>query len=484
MKYDDVAFLRERSPAWRLVRADNAVLVLSFLGSVFVTENVRAISAAELTDRLDDELYALRSLLGEQAYPQSAKAYLEEWAKPEVGWLRKYYPPGSDEAYFDATPALEKAVAWVDSLQARSFVGTESRLNTIVDLLRQMVFGTETDAQVRLAELHRRRSEIDREITEVESGHLPLLGDAALRDRYQQFTRTARELLADFREVESNLRALDRQTREQIATWHESKGELLDNVFGSRHTITESDQGRSFRAFYDFLLSRDRREELDQLLQRVHEVDAIADADQRMRHVHDDWLDAGERTQATVRLLSEQLRRFLDDQVWLENRRVMDLLRHIEATAIELRGHGEPPTTMEIDAPSPKIALPMERPLYAPNATASLDSRVTSSTEEVDVSSLLGQVYVDVERLAGMVRDELRTRPQVDLTDVLTRRPIEQGLAELVGYLSLVDDAFQVVFDDSSEVYVRWHDHEGIERVASLPRIVFARGPVATGGTT
>ena len=30
--------------------------------------------------------------------------------------------------------------------------------------------------------------------------------------------------------------------------------------------------------------------------------------------------------------------RFLDDQVWLENRRVMDLLRGIEATAIRLRG--------------------------------------------------------------------------------------------------------------------------------------------------
>jgi len=29
--------------------------------------------------------------------------------------------------------------------------------------------------------------------------------------------------------------------------------------------------------------------------------------------------------------LSEQLRRFLDDQVWFENRRVVDILRNIEA---------------------------------------------------------------------------------------------------------------------------------------------------------
>src|SRR5258708_15024760 len=53
----------------------------------------------------------------------------------------------------------------------------------------------------------------------------------------------------------------------------------------------------------------------------------------RLRHIHHDWLDAAERTQATVRQLSDQLRRFLDDQVWFENRRVIDVLRSIEASA-------------------------------------------------------------------------------------------------------------------------------------------------------
>jgi Protein of unknown function (DUF3375) len=59
-----------------------------------------------------------------------------------------------------------------------------------------------------------------------------------------------------------------------------------------------------------------------------------------MRRIHYDWLDAGEQTQQTVRTLSDQLRRFLDDQAWLENRRVMDLLRSIEANALRVRAHG------------------------------------------------------------------------------------------------------------------------------------------------
>ena len=60
MLHDDIAILRG-SPAWRLLRADNAPLILSFLGTVFVEENVREISASELAARLDDELYSLAS---------------------------------------------------------------------------------------------------------------------------------------------------------------------------------------------------------------------------------------------------------------------------------------------------------------------------------------------------------------------------------------------------------------------------------------
>ena len=69
VSFDEVAWLRDNSPAWRLLRADHAPLVLSFLHQVFVTENVRSIPAAELAGRLDDELYALNER-GEQDGPR------------------------------------------------------------------------------------------------------------------------------------------------------------------------------------------------------------------------------------------------------------------------------------------------------------------------------------------------------------------------------------------------------------------------------
>lgn len=251
MDYDDIAFLRLHHPAWRLLRADNSALVLSFLGRVFVEENTRSLPAADLEARLEEALYALNSHLGEGTFPRTARAYVDDWSAPEQGWLRKFYSAHSDEPHVDATPAMENAYAWVTGLRARTFVGTESRLHTVVELLRQIVYGAETDADTRLTELRRRRDEIDAQIAAVERGEMPVLDDAALRDRYQQFSGTARELLKDFREVEDNFRTLDRQVRERIAGWSGAKGELLDDILGDRVTIADSDQGRSFQAFYD-----------------------------------------------------------------------------------------------------------------------------------------------------------------------------------------------------------------------------------------
>jgi flagellar motility protein MotE (MotC chaperone) len=478
--FDEIGWLRRQSPAWKLLCADNAPLILAFLDNVFVEDNIRSISAADLTSRLDDELYAINERLGESAFPKSAKAYLDDWAAPQAGWLRKYYPAGSDEPHFDATPAVEKALTWVKALRPRTFVGTESRLNTIFVLLRQMVFGAETDVQVRLAELNRRQLELDAEIARVQAGEIEVLDGSAQRDRYQQFAATARELLSDFREVEENFRQLDRQLRERIAAWNGSKGQLLDDILGDREAIGESDQGKSFQAFYDFLLSASRQRELSDLLERAHGLDAIDAADPRLRHIHYDWLEAGERTQATVRQLSEQLRRFLDDQVWFENRRVIDILRSIEAKALRLRQERAVTLSMAVDATAPSVVLPMERPLYAPVAKAAIDSgSVEPGQEGFDATTLFEQVHVDPVRLALAVRRSLQRQSQVGLTDVLIGQPLEQGLAELVTYLSLTDESFRVVFDESVTEQVSWTDEDGEQRTAALPRVTFARAAAA-----
>jgi hypothetical protein len=478
MGYDEIAYLRAEHPTWVLLRADHAPLVLSFLGRVFVERNAGPQPAGALSAELDDELYALNQRLGEDTFPKSATAYLDDWAAPERGWLRKFYSAGSDEPQYDLAPAVEKALLFAQDLRPRTFVGTESRLNTIFELLRQMVFGADDDPEARLTDLRRRREELDAEIARAERGDIAILDAVSQRDRYQQFSRTARELLADFREVEENFRRLDRGLREQIAGWTGAKGALLDQVVGDRSSISASDQGRSFQAFYDVLLSHQRQADLSDLLDRLGRIEHLADQDERLTRVHFEWLDACERTQATVRLLSEQLRRFLDDQAWVENRRVFDLLRGIESKALQVRASGAAGARLvsnEIDDTRVSLNLPTERPLYRKAAAAPIDSTgVQAGDGDFDASAMHDLRYVDREQLAGRVLGSLRHREQVGLREIVAADPLEQGLAELIGYLSLDEPGLQVIFDEEHRERVGW-TADGSERVAELPRLTFSR---------
>ncbi len=475
MQFDEIAHLRRQHPAWGLLCSNNAALVLSFLGRVFVDATASNLPASVLAGELDEELFALNQRLGDGTFPKSASAYLDDWAAPERAWLRKYYPPGSDEAHFDLAPAVEKAMLWVRELRAREFIGTESRLNTVFELLRQMVYGADTDPERRLVELRRRRAELDDEIARAEHGDIAILDSVSQRDRYQQFSRTARELLSDFREVEENFRRLDRRLREQIAGWTGSKGELLDEALGSRNGIAESDQGRSFQAFYDFLLSHHKQAELTDLLERLRQIQTLEDQDEHLARIHFDWIDASERTQATVRLLSEQLRRFLDDQVWLENRRVFGLLRSIEAKALQIRDHPNPTVAMEIDDIRVAVNLPTERPLYRRTLRTPIDSSsMQRGDDRFDSSAMLSQLYVDRDELVQRVLGSLSRRDQVGLGEVIADDPLQQGLAELIGYLSLKETGLSVVFDEERRELIEWRT-EGTTRVAELPQVNFTR---------
>ncbi len=486
MDHSTLATLRDRHPAWRLLASQHAPLVASFLHRVFVVPNVRVMSEADLAEALEDELYALRERHGADAYPKTAQAYLNDWAGPDKGWLRKFYKPGTDEAQFDLTPATEKAIAWLRALTERPFVGTESRLLTLFALLEQISAGTEANPEKRAEELRQKRDELDAEIARVLAGDLPLLDDTAVKDRFLQFQQLARELLADFREVEHNFRQLDRRVREKIALWEGSKGALLDEIMGERDAIGDSDQGRSFRAFWDFLLSSRRQDALSARLDQVLALPAVLalKPEPRTRRVHHDWLEAGEHTQRTVAQLSQQLRRFMDDRAFLEHRRILELLHGIERKALALRDAAPAGAVTTLDAMGADLELPLERPLHMPGVKPRLADLVLDAVnDDIDTARLFDQFVVDKARLCAGVQRALRGEQQVTLRRLLEIEPLQQGLAEVVAYLELAHAGaaagLRAVVDDTVEEPIRWRapgaTGEPVERCARLPRVIFTR---------
>lgn len=474
MDYATLTTLRKSHPGWRLLAAGNAVLVASFLHRAFITPNQRSMAQPDLAAKLDDFLFEVVR----EDYPRAAADYLDEWASDRNGWLRKYYPTDSDQPHFDLTPATEKAIEWLSGLQQRPFVGTESRLMTVFELLRQLIEGTQTDPALRIAELEKRKAQLDADIARIRRDGVTPMDDVQVKDRFLQMAGTARGLLSDFREVEQNFRDLDRAVRERVATWDGARGILLEEVFGRRDVIVDSDQGRSFRAFWDFLMSSDRQEELGRLLDAALKLEPVKDLepDRRLRRVHHDWLAAGEGAQVTVRRLSEQLRRYLDDRAWAENRRILDLIRQIHQSALAVRDCPPADGLIALEKPVPEIDLPFERPLFTPPLKARITSgELQEGREDVATESLYDQTIVDRERLASAIRRALQSRTQVSLGEVAMTQPLEQGLAELMTYLGLAADDAAALIDDRLKESVFWDGEDGTTRRATLPMVVYCR---------
>jgi flagellar motility protein MotE (MotC chaperone) len=475
MDYDELVSLRRHHPAWHLLRADSVALVASLLHRVFVAENTRTIDQQSLVEALDDDLYRIRQTQPD-AHPRTPLEYLNDWSAPERGWLRKFYPADSDEPHYDLSPSAEKALVWLESLRQRTFVGTESRLLTMFELLRQMVEGSQEDPAQRIRTLEQKRAAIDAEIEQIRQGDVHVLDETALRDRYQQFAATARELLSDFREVEENFRQLDRGVREQIATWEGSRGALLDDVFGERDAIATSDQGVSFSAFWDFLMSSQRQEEFDALLDAVLEMPAVRGTQQNLRYVLHDWLRAGDGVQRTVAHLSQQLRRFLDDQAFVQNRRVASLIREIEAAALTVRDVQPSGPFTEVAGVRSQIAMPMSRPLHDPASPMAIDDvTLDEGTADFDTDSLYSVFTVDRERLQRAIGACLADSSQVSLGTVIKQHGLQQGLAELLTYLNLADNDTACVFVDQQTQTVVY-DTEGVTRTAEIPTVIFTGG--------
>jgi hypothetical protein len=225
-------------------------------------------------------------------------------------------------------------------------------------------------------------------------------------------------------------------------------------------------------------MSQSRQEELTRLLAQVLALPPVAalQPEPRLRRVHYDWLEAGETTQRTVARLSQQLRRFLDDQAWLENRRIMDILHDLEGRALAVRETAPAGDFMPLHETAADIALPMERPLFTPPVKPLIaDVALQEGDVEVDAAVLFAQVVIDRAELSRHIRQALQARVQISLSELVSAHPLRHGLAELVTYLQLAGEWPHTVVDEETLDTIEWHTEEGPVRRARLPRVLFVR---------
>ena len=123
MNYTDLQLQFAQSPTLRLLRAENAPLVLAALFAAFKREHHPVVPESRLRALLEVEMEELRDG-GEPTSGKAAKDYLVEWADADHSYLHRFQPADSDEPAYELTPEIERVFQWLDSLKPRPHVGT------------------------------------------------------------------------------------------------------------------------------------------------------------------------------------------------------------------------------------------------------------------------------------------------------------------------------------------------------------------------
>ena len=480
MTHDELRFYLGEDSGLRLLRSDNAPLVLSFLYAGYKKQPRVAIRHAELVERLENFLIELRSR-EQEAYPAAAQAYLSQWCDERHGYLRKYFESGSDDPVYELTPATERVIRWLEDVNRTEFVGTESRFLQIFDLLEEIVRKSTEDPEIRIAQLEKEKAALEREIGEVRAtGRVERYSATQVRERFIKANEEARRLVGDFREVEANFRDVTRKMQERRLLEDATRGDVVGYVIDADGALKESDQGRSFYAFWRFLIAQDKKDQLRDLLERVYALEDLGTLEgdySMLRNVVRHLSEAGEKVVQSNRRLAEQLRRMLEEAHLQENRRVMDLVAEIKKAALGART--APPddrafTTLE---GGPEIDFPMERPLWKPDERPSFERQPSDSEtlDDLDLTGLFDFFAVEREQLETRIREALTYRSQATLREIIEQYPVEKGLTELLVYLVIATDDPRHVVDESSREEITISRAGRAPKRIAMPRIIFIR---------
>ena len=456
MNHTQIQFDLEHSFSLKLLRSQNAALVVGFLQSAFKAQHRTSVPYSALLEDLEGYLEAVHEE-SPGAYKNSAQNYLTTWCDDDHRFLTRRYL-GHDEPVFELTTDTERALSWLNDLQRREFIGAESRFLRIFSLLEEISVQSSADPETRLAYLEAEKAKLQAEIDGIKtSGEVPRYSTTQLKERFSEANQLARQLLADFKEIEENFRGVARRVQAQQLEVHATKGKVLESVLEADAELRESDQGRSFYTFWQFLASPEKQAALRQLVEEAYALNELGELtrQQGLKRIKEDLLLASSGVIQSNRHLAEQLRRLLDEQALAENKRVLDLIAEIKQLAVQGKEVDMPETDDFITLETrPALHLVMERPLWEASDAPTFEPQPLAVGGEdlaaVDTAALYSGLVVDRQRLEAQIESLLVERPHISLAELLRRYPAEQGLSEIITYLNIAAQGERHTIDETT----------------------------------
>ncbi|HMO60770.1 MAG: DUF3375 domain-containing protein [Lacibacter sp.] len=465
MTFEEILLQFKTAKPLLLLRAKNAPFIISFFQKVFSNANITTISNSELRSKLEgymeelsyeekDEELEAGTLFDD--FSIRAAQYIEKWSNS--GFLSKY-PNDDGEDLHELTPDTIKALRWLTDLERRDHVGTNSRFRDIFFKLQKMIEQTNEDAEARIEELQNKKWEIENEINLLKSGKKPSVFDETeIKEQFYDLNKMARELLADFSEVEQNFEQIRKDIQRKYTEKDIAKGTLLVFALDALDEIDQKPQGKSFKAFWEFLMDERRQQEFSQLTEKLYQLlneqNIDYNNDRFLKHLKRYLHVSGRRVIDSNRKLSEKLSRVLSEKNLLERRRAMELIgdiRQIAYSLIDTKIKEDDFLVIE-DEPNINLFDRWEPGEEKDMITGILFPDGSEDDTNPDLKILFDQFTIDRKKLLRRIDEMLEGKSQVTLKEIVDTYGIENGLSEIVGYFSIAtSESHHIILEEAKE---------------------------------
>lgn len=476
---------QEQDVAWQLLRADSAPLVAAILGR-HLAGDTRRLPAEELVELVDIDLDELRSYGVE--HPQTGRARVAEWRAN--GYLVARPTDQVRGETMELSAGALSALRTLEALVLPRQAVTQSRLATVAAQLNRLAVDSDPDAARRLTSLYAERERLDREIERVRTGEAEVLSGATARERALDIAALAAEIPSDFGKVRAGFERLNVLLRERILDSDDSQAHVLHEVFRGVDVIQESEEGRSFAQFLALLLDAEAGAvfdvDMDQVLSRDFAQQLPRDTRRFLRRFRQGLKAEGHEIQRVVAGFARGLRSYVQSQEYQRDRILRQILRSALAEGLRAGSHIKPfhETGIDFELTSLRLSSVGALTLHDPAALDASGTLVQAATETVDFETLRAitrQTEIDFDELRAAVSRTLGGTDPASVGDVLAAHPATQGIASVVGLISLAMAGAQVMSDDawtgsavpeSTEV-LTWEDLTGDAHTARVARWEF-----------
>lgn len=309
--------LLNTSPSVALLRSRSSGIIIDFLTGVFGDmaavshENIHSLLAEYLNSHGVDEDEE-SDILYTDTYEEKAAKYIRKWT--DSGFLTNYRNEDG-EIYYELSSHTSKVIDWLAGLKQEEYIGTESKFKSIINQLRELVEYTNEDREKRLQLLEDKKMIIEHQIQQLQMGEdVKVFEEYEIVPRFQQINKLAKELLTDFKDVDDNFKNIIKEIYQKQIDPTLKKGGILQYTFDALDELKSSSQGKSFYAFWEFLLAREMQSELDTLITdlfRTLKEKNLDGGDTFLQNMVEYLYDSGRKVYQTNDKMADKLSRII-----------------------------------------------------------------------------------------------------------------------------------------------------------------------------